>query len=387
MNNSANQRKPPMLDFEQILAVTLRGSILGIGLPAALLSAGCTEPKVEEIALRPVKTQTVYSGQASIRDRVFSGTAQASEEATLSFKVSGTVSRVAVRVGDNIVPGDLIAQLDSESYQVELDQARASQAQANANRRCMDAEYQRSRQLFANNNASRNDLDTALANAESAKADYEAQTQSVRLANLNLAYTRLTAEANCSVASVLIETNENVSSGQSVADVSCGETWEILIAVPESLIAAFSGGMLGNVVFSAFRNETFVGSVTEVGIATGDSTTFPVTLTLESKPENIRSNLAAEVTFSFADQQPDGDTIYVPPVAVGQDAFGTFVYVLEATEESGVGVLERRGVKTGDLNQLGLEVLNGLTDGDRVVIAGRSTARAGMRVLDNERIE
>ena len=62
--------------------------------------------------------------------------------------------------------------------------------------------------------------------------------------------------------------------------------------------------------------------------------------------------------------------------------FWGFVYVLEATEEIGVGVLERRGVNTGELSQLGLEILNGLTDGDRVVIAGRATARAGMRVLD-----
>ena len=382
MNPSANQRTLDMPDFKQTHAAISRQSIAGIGLAAALLLAGCAEPVSEEITLRPVKTQTVYSGQASIRDRVFSGTAQASEEATLSFKVSGTVSRVTIQVGDSIAPGDVIAELDAESYQVELDQARAAQAQANANRRSMEAEYQRTRQLFANDNASRNELDTALANAESAKADYEAETQSVRLANLNLGYTRLTAEANCSVASVLIETNENVSSGQSVADVSCGETWEILIAVPESLIAAFSDGMRGDVVFSAFRNETFTGSVTEVGIATGDSTTFPVTLTLESPPDNIRSNLAAEVTFSFEDQQSDGDTIYVAPVAVGQDELGTFVYVLEATEEIGVGVLERRGVNTGELSQLGLEVLNGLRDGDRVVIAGRATARAGMRVLD-----
>ena len=376
-----------MLEFENQDKPRHRTLIVGVGLATALLMAGCEESAVEEIALRPVKTQTVYSGQASIRDRVFSGTAQAAEEATLSFRVSGTVNTVAIRVGDRIATGDLIAELDAEPYQVELDQARAAQAQANANRRSMEAEYQRTRQLFTNDNASRNELDTALANAESAKADYEAQTQSVRLANLNLGYTRLTAEADCSVARVLIDANENVSSGQSVADVSCGETWEILIAVPESLIAAFSDGMRGDVVFSAFRNQTYIGSVTEVGIATGDGTTFPVTLTLESTPENIRSNLAAEVTFSFEDQKPSGETIYVPAVAVGQDELGTFVYVLEATEESGVGLLERRGVETGELNQLGLEVLNGLTDGDRVVIAGRATARAGMRVLDTERAE
>ena len=376
-----------MLDFINSHISTRGRSTIGVGLTTALLLAGCAEPTVEEVALRPVKTQTVYSGQASIRDRVFSGTAQAAQEATLSFKVSGTVSSVAISVGDRIVVGDLIAELDPESYQVELDQARASQARANANRRSAEAEYQRTRQLFANDNASRNDLDTALANAESAKADYEAQTQSVRLANLNLGYTRLTAEANCSVARVLIETNENVSSGQSVADVSCGESWEILIAVPESLIAAFSDGMRGDVEFSAFRDESFVGSVTEVGIATSDSATFPVTLTLLSAPENIRSNLAAEVTFSFQDQQSDGDTIYVPAVAVGQDELGTFVYVLAATGESGVAVLERRGVDIGELNQLGLEVFSGLTDGDRVVIAGRATARAGMRVLDAELAE
>ncbi len=353
----------------------------GFTLLAALGAMSCAEPVIEDLPLRPVKYQTVFSGQATIRDRVFSGTAKAAEEATLSFKVSGTVSAVAIRVGDTVQPGDLIAELNAEAYEAELDQARAAQAQANASRRSTEAEYQRTRQLYTNDNASRNELDRALASAESAKADYEAQSQSVRLANLNLSYTRLSSEATCSVANVLVEVNENVSSGQSVAEVTCGEAWEVLIAVPESLIASFSNGMTGTVTFSAFRGETFTAMVTEVGVATGTGTTFPVTLTLLSTPETIRSNLAAEVSLSFENQAADEGSFYVPPIAVGNDENGTFVFVLNDTEEQGIGVLSRRGVSTGELNELGLEIRAGLNDGDRIVTAGRSTAREGMRVL------
>lgn len=350
---------------------------------ASLLTA-CTEETAPESRLRPVKHITVQSGAGAIRDRVFSGTAQSSQEADLSFKVSGTVKRVAVKVGDQLNRGDLIAELDTDTYRVELEQARAATAQSNAARRNAESEYRRVRQLYTNDNASRNELDSALADAESAKAAHNADEQSLRLAQLNLDYTRLVAEADCSVAALDIEPNENASSGQTVAQVSCGDGWEIDIAVPESLIALFQNGMPGSVQFTSVPGQAFKGRVTEVGVGTGDSTTFPVTLTLDQAPTNIRSNLAAEVTFQFANQNVNSTVFYVPSSAVLQDQNGTFVYVMEASDTPNAASISRRGVQVGEISSLGLQVLSGLVNGDRVLVAGQINAREGMLVRDSQ---
>lgn len=344
---------------------------------AALGISGCSEPITVETVLRPVKSMVVQDGGA-LRERSFSGTARSAGETELSFKVSGTVAQVNANVGDTLTAGQLFATLDAETYRVELEQARADAASANAQRRSAEAEYQRVRQLYANDNASRNELDNALAETESAQAGHDAAVQAAKLASLNLGYTQLSVQRDCTIADVAIEENENIAANQRVATASCGQGWEVIIDVPESVIARFSNGMRGDIRFPSVPGTAFEGIVTEVGIGTSDQSTFPVTLALSQTPVSVRTNLAAEVAFAFADASANG--IYVPSSAVSQDQSGTFTYVIVASDSEGARQLEKRAVDVGELTANGLQVLEGLTPGERILIAGHINARDGLLV-------
>ena len=356
----------------------------GILLALLISIAGCeNETQEAPERLRPVKSIVVHAGTNALRDRMFTGTAKAAQASRISFNVSGTVKQLPVSIGDTLAAGQLIAALDPATYDVEVQRAQASLAQANAEGRNVEAEYQRVRQLFANSNASRNDLDSALSRTESAKANVKAISQSLRLAKLNRSYTHLTADKECSIASLDIELNENVTAGTQVAIINCGNKWEVEIAVAESLIAAFKPEMLGVVRFNAITNHAFTGAVSEVGITGGSSTTYPVTLTLNEQHSAFRSGLAADVTFAFAGTTSDETTMFLPPAAVGQDEQGAFVYVLESSESPDISVTKRRGVVVGALSSSGLAITAGLNDGDRVVTAGITAARDGLHVLAN----
>lgn len=362
--------------------ITKNSLLTATCLAGAVFLSACSESQIPETKLRPVKFYTVKSGEGATRERVFSGAANASQEAELSFKVKGSIKTLGVEVGDQVKSGDLIATLDASTYRLELEQANAATAQSNATRRSTESEYQRIRQLYTNDNASQNELDSALADAESAKASHNSDVQNTRLARLNLDYTRLLAEANCAVAAVDAEVNENVSVGQTIAQVNCGDSWEIKIAVPESLIALFKRGMEGTVVFPSIPNQSYAALVTEVGIGTSSATTFPVTFSLSQSPTNIRSNLAAEVTVKFANVNSNVNAFYVPLSAVVKDEVGTYVYVMESTDQAGTAQLKRRSVEVGEISTLGMEVLSGLQDGERIVTAGQVNARDGMLVRD-----
>ena len=69
----------------------------------------------------------------------------------------------------------------------------------------------------------------------------------------------------------------------------------------------------------------------------------------------------------------------MPPQAVLEDRQGRFVYVVEETG-AGEGVVRRREVTVGELTGEGLEVVEGLADGDRVVTAGFSQIVDGLEV-------
>lgn len=297
----------------------------------------------------------------------------------MSFKVAGTVTDLAVQVGDQLQKGDLIASLNPSSYELKVQQAEASLEQARANKRNSDANYERVKGLYGNSNASRNDLDVARANAESASAQVRSARKSLEIAQLDRSYTRLTATADCSVASLDVEINENVSAGNQIATITCGGGLEISVGIPESLIAKFKQGMSSSVRFNAIPERVFEGKVTEVGISSQvGSATFPLVIELVEPDPTVRPGMAAEVTFAFVNQQ--NGLHVIPTAAVINDERGVFVY-LAVPGDGNTAEIRRRSVQTGDLLENGIEIVDGLSEGDKVVTAGTSFIREKQIVL------
>jgi len=340
-----------------------------------LISCG-KEPEVEEV-IRPVRYQKVYISGGE-RTRTFSGVAQASQESRLSFKVAGTVKRIAVKVGDNVEVGQLIAELDPKDYELQAEEAEAALSQAQAQQRNTEANYERVRKLYENRNVSRNDLDAARAGAESTEAQVKSIQKRLELAKSQLSYTRLIVPTRGAIATVECEVNENVNPGQTVVQLTSGSGIEVEVAVPEVLISQVREGNKVTVIFDALPEQAFSGRVTEVGVSsTGYATTFPVTIRLEEADQSVRPGMAAEVSFKFESAQQE--RINVPSVAVGEDRQGRFVFVVEPAEQ-GFGIAHRRPVMIGDLTEQGIEILEGLNDGERVVTAGVSKLTDGQKV-------
>lgn len=338
-----------------------------------------TEQTGEERPLRPVRYLSVSSVEQG-RMHTFSGLAKASQESNLSFRVGGTIQSLPTEVGDQLQPGQLIAELDPYQYQLEAQQALANLSQAEATMRNARANFERVKGLYENNNVSRNDLDTARATAESSRAQVSAAKKALELARLNSSYTKLKASETCDVADVLTEMNENVSAGQTVVSVTCGEQLDVALAVPESMIVLIEKGMKATVGFSALPDKVFSAKVTEVGVATTTGATYPVTVRLDGKADGLRSGLAAQVSIEFNLQ--NGNSNYIlPAVAVGEDTAGRYVFIVEATGEKGIGLIRRQAVTTGELTPTGLEIIDGVRDGDKVVVAGVSVIREGFKVL------
>ena len=344
-----------------------------------LLATGCSEDEpTPEPVIRPVRYEKVYATGGE-RTRAFSGTARASVESRLSFKVAGNISRLVVAVGDQVKTGQPIAELDDKDYQLQVQEAEAALASARAQARNARTSYARVRALYENNNASSSDLDAARATSESAGEQVKSVEKRLELARSTLSYTRLAAPVDGAVAAVRIEVNENVSPGQPVVMLTSGGRLEVGVAVPGVLIAQIREGETVTVRFDAIPDREMSGRVTEVGVAaTGAATTFPVTVKLDHDDADCRPGMAAEVNFRFG-SGGGREHIFVPLVAVGEDRQGRFVYVVEPTEE-GFASVHRRQVQIGERATERLEILEGLSDGERVVTAGVT------RIIDGQKV-
>lgn len=357
----------------------LSRSVLALLLCSQLLACGSADEE-EPLPLRPVRT-IVVSADAASNLKTFTGVSRSAQESRLSFKVGGTITEIPVSVGDSIKAGTVIARIDSSTYELQKQQAQATVAQSSAAARNARAAYERTRGLYANNNVSLGELEGARANSDSASAQLRAANKSLQLAELNLSYTALTVDIDCVVDSILVAENENVNAGTAVARVNCSEELEIEVAVPEGLIDDFTRGKTADIEFDAIEDNSFKGTVIEVGVdAGGAGSTFPVTVLVNEQHPSMRSGLAASVSFVTA---ADGRDEHVLPLStIVRRSGATYVYVVnEAGEQENTGTVQLRNVELGELLTSGVEVLSGLEQGDRVVIAGVSFLRDGLEVL------
>lgn len=342
-----------------------------------LLPACESEQPVRAPIVRPVRTRQVFS-TGGTRVRTFAGTAQAGLESRLSFRVAGKVRRLNVKVGDHVKAGTLIAELDPMDYRLQVEETEASLERARADLRNAEARYSRIRALYENRNASREDLDAVRAGAESARAQVHSIEKRLELASSQLSYTRLKAATDGAIADVAVEVDENVQAGQTVVLLTSGARPEVKVGVPGILISQVEEGDEAEVTFDSIPGTAFRAAVTEVGVVTGMSTTYPVTVRLEEADPDVRPGMAAEVAFRFGSPD-DRERFFVPPIAVGEDRKGRYVFVVEPSSE-GLGVARRRPVTVGELREEGIEILEGVSDGDLVVIAGISKIVDGLEV-------
>lgn len=354
-------------------------------LPAiAGVAAGCGEEEIAAAAeIRPVRYAEAFVS-AGGRARTFPGVARAASEQDLAFRVSGTVAAVEVDVGSEVRRGQVLARLDAGDFELRRQQAEAGLAQARAQARNAAANYERVVALYERGNSSMSDLDAARASYESATASGVSAATALRLAEQQVAYTRLPAPVDGAVSRVAVEVNEAVAAGQTVVVViDSGGRPEVQVMVPEGFIGGLRPGRPARVSFDALGDDIGA-SVTEVGTAAEGAGGFPVIVRLDdSARTRVRPGMAAEVTFSIED---DAGAAFVlaPAQAVGEDQRGRFVYVLVPSDAEDVAVAERRPVRVGALTPEGLQILEGVAEGEYVATAGLKALAPGreVRLLD-----
>ncbi|MCB9267813.1 MAG: efflux RND transporter periplasmic adaptor subunit [Lewinellaceae bacterium] len=361
------------------------------------LLAACSDAEKEaaaEEALRPVRYGQVMSSGGGI-GQSFSGRAQSSKEAQLSFKVNGTINRLFVKIGDRVKPGQPIAALDAVDYRVQYEQAVANLKSAETQIKSSQSQlitarsnYQRVETLFENNSVSLSEFEQAKANMEAAESQHNAALaqvtaaqKQVESARNQVAYAQLKAPFAGIITAVNVEENEMAGAGSPIAALSALARPEVSVGVPEVFITRISRGQKVEIRFSTLPGQPFTGTVTEVGFSASGSSTYPVIIGLDNPGEDIRPGMAADVRFQFKPEEKEGYLV-APVQAIGEGSDGRFVFLLEKDGEA--YKVKKQMVTVGELRNNGFEITDGLQAGDLVATAGLNSLLGGMRVALKE---
>ena len=345
-----------------------------------LLSCGENEVK-EEVVLRPVRYSEVgYVG--GDKSRSFSGTAKTEKIINLSFRSSGIVTKLDMKLGQKVRKNDLLGTLDNVSarlnYESAIESKNSSESQMNTAKLALN----RVRTLYEKGSSSLSDYEDAKNSYRTAVASFESSKRSVAIQQDQIRFGYLYAPEDGVIASVSAEVDENVSPGQTIGVLNAGSAIEISLGLPESVINAVKKDMKVRVSFTAIPEVNFNAVVTEVAPAVDQNTsTYPVTVMVTDKDDRIKSGMAASVNFEFVSESLDKKTMVVPANAVGEDGNGRFVFIIEESDE--MTTVNKQPITIGNLTPEGFEVVSGLQIGQKIATAGLQTLLDGQEVKLN----
>lgn len=321
-----------------------------LGLALTILAT----PIAAQDTAKPVKLLQVRETAPGF-SRQFFGRVAARQTVDLAFQVAGQIIEMPVTEGFVITKDGLIARLDQEPFELKLDRARLQKEQADRT----VARLSRLRGTTASQ--------VAVDDAETAA---QLAAIAVRDAEYELEHATLTAPFDALVSSRAVEAFTTVSAGTPIVRIHDMSELRIEVDVPEILFQR--SGQEDDITITAkfpVSDEIFPLEIREFDAETSSvGQTFRIQFGL-TPPEGLQILPGSSVTVNV--QVQDQRTgIVVPPTAIVADAQGDLGVMVFSPTGADEGTVQRVSVKVEPTQTGGIRVLEGLSDGDEVVVAG-----------------
>ncbi|HNT93036.1 MAG TPA: efflux RND transporter periplasmic adaptor subunit [Bacteroidales bacterium] len=367
----------------------------------------------EKVAVNPIIEAVTANGKI-----------QPETEVKISPDVSGEIVELHVKEGDFVQKGTLLFKIKPEIYISSRDRAaatlnstRARLAQVEAQLIQAELAYNRSKKLYEENTISQADFEQAesqykiaLAEKQSAEFSVKSSEASLKEANENLVKTTVYSPMTGTISSLLVELGErvvgaNMMTGTEVLRVADLNRMEVVVDVNENDIIRVKLGDTAIVEVDAYLDREFKGIVTEIansantlGTTSDQVTNFKVRILIlkesyedlitEKNPSPFRPGMSASVdiytsskagvlTVPIQAVTTRTDTLSTDPAA--KDNIRTLVFVSDGTYALA------RDVRIGIQDNVNIEVLSGLTEGEEVIVQPFSAI--SKKLSDSTRIE
>lgn len=309
------------------------------------------------------------------------GTVTTLTTVTVKTQISGKLIDVGFQEGQAVKKGDFIAQIDPQPYQAALDQAKGQLARDEALLAAARVDLDRFEKLNAQDSIARQQVDTQRALVKQDEAIVVSDKALVKTAEINLAYCRIISPIDGRVGLRLVDPGNYVqpSDTNGIVIIAQLQPISVVFSVPQDSIPQFitklrSGVSMPTLAFN--RNETTqlaAGTLTTVDNQIDTTTgTIKLRATFPNESELLFPNQFVNVKLIVDTLQK---TLILPSAAVQLGAPGNYVYV--AKPDNTVALQK---VKVGPADGERVAVVDGVSEGDKVVIDGVDRLRDGAKI-------
>jgi RND family efflux transporter MFP subunit len=352
----------------------------------------CRQPPTDQSALKKPKTinklqYPVQVAPLELRQVSYTvmapGTIEAFQQVQITARVSGAVDKVRFVEGQQVKQGDTLVTIETDRYQVAVDQAKATVARATASEQAAEAQLARRQGAVADHPGlvAGEEIATYQTGVATTKADLAASQQAQRVAELNLRDAYVRAPIAGIVQSRTVQEGQYLQPGVVLGTLLQRDPLMLRFGVTEAEAPRLKAGMNANMVLRE-STRTYVAKIILVADAADPTTRLvPVTAQVDDTEHKywLRPGAFCEVNIPIGDARA---AIVVPSLAVQPTASGNIVYTVDDKNAAHVRPVQL-GMYTPDG---GVEITSGLTVGELLVVQGFEALSEGAPIKISERI-
>lgn len=336
-----------------------------VALMAAIVAVSCGNgaskgaQQAEVVVAEEVPTVSVE--QVSVREvpqlATYTSTVQAYVKNNIAPQMAGRITKINVEIGDFVTKGQVLA---------EMDKAQLLQAQLQLQNQ--EVELQRLKTLYEAGGISKSDYDAVELGYNVAKTQVENLEEN----------TVLRSPVNGVVTARNYDAGDMYAMSAPIYTVEQIKPVKLLVAISESDYTKVKKGDSVEIKADALPDNTFYGKVEKIYPTVDPATrTFTVEVVVSNNYSTLRPGMFARVTVNFG----SNNSVVIPDVAVvkQQGSGERFVYVLNED-----GTVNYQKVVLGRRMGTEYEVLEGLSDGAKIVTGGQIRLKDGVKVTVNE---
>jgi len=291
----------------------------------------------------------------------YTGSIEAFDEALISARVPGRVSRVLADNGGAVVAGQPLVMLEDQDYIIGLAASEAALKKAEVNLAGMRANFKRMQELYDSKVVSRKDFEDAENGLKAAEADAEAAASGVAAAREALRNATIVSPISGFVAGRSVTTGQVLSPGEPLMTVQDISNVYMVIHVEQKNLARVKTGQKAEATVDAFGDLKFAGHVEIINPAADKSArVFETKIRLSNPGHLLKPGMYAGVEIRSGEAE---EVLVVPQNAVISVEGLYFVFIAEGD------LARRQQVEIGRVIDQSVEIKSGITEGQLVIVS------------------
>jgi len=352
-------------------------SLLTIVILAGLSACSHEHENKNETIEKPVAVSLSTVSALNQSAILASGEVEAVQTANISTRVMGRITDIAVKTGDRVVKGQLLARVWDEDIKAKRAQADAVIAEAEGAYATAQKDFDRFNNLYKQQSATAKELDNVTLQYNSAKARVAAAKQMRSEVNAVLSYSSLTAPFSGVVTQKLAEVGSIANPGMPILTIERDATFQVSASIAESDISNIHLGDVANIQIKS-TGKRLDGRIIQINPSsqfTGGQYIVKISLPVTAKKDLYAGMFASMSIPVKGTGQAKDDAVLVPLSAIVNHDELTGIYTVSATNTALLRWI-RLGKTYGDK----IEVISGLSKNEKFIHSSESKLYNGVPV-------